>query len=79
MLTKFTVHFLDGVLNLHKKIGSLSQKLWSQVISSEWVQNIYYCQIRKKNLLNKKIKKYFFKNIFHLICSDNAFQAPKHL
>jgi hypothetical protein len=66
-------------LTYTKKIGSLSQKLWSQVISSEWVQNIYYRQIRKKNFMKQKNKKiFFFGNIFHLMCSDNAFQAPKH-
>jgi hypothetical protein len=41
-------------LTYTKKIGSLSQKLWSQVISSEWVQNIYYRQIRKKNFIKQK-------------------------
>ncbi len=47
-------------LTYKKKIGSLSQKLWSQVISSEWVQNIYYRQIRKKNFMKQKIKKNIF-------------------
>jgi hypothetical protein len=41
-------------LSYTKKIGSLSQKLWSQVVSSEWVQNIYLGQIRKKKFIKQK-------------------------
>ena len=57
---------------------SITQKLWSQAIVEEQDQKIYYSKTRKNNFtIQKNGKKLFFGNISYLLCSDNAFQAPK--